>query len=55
MDRYRITYKDCGDINVTTISAYDYDHAEEIFWESIEEWQDDTIGIEIEQIVWLKN
>ena len=55
MDRYRISYIDCGEFEHTIVKAYDYDHAEEKFWDSILEWQGDTGGIEITNILWLKN
>ena len=55
MKHYRITYKDCGEISMMNLKAYDFDHVEEKFWDSIEDWQGDHLGIELMEIVFIKN
>ena len=47
MKRYLVKYADCGETHESYHSAYDYEHAEEKFWESIIDWQGDTLGIEV--------
>lgn len=50
MERYKVTYKDCGEISSMRIKAHDMEHAEEKFWDSIEDWQGDHRGIEFVSI-----
>lgn len=39
MDRYKVIYTDCGEETSAIFKAWDYDHAEEKFWDWIEsEW-----------------
>lgn len=47
MKRYRIQFTDCGDTEIMRVKAYDFDHAEEVFWDRIEDFQGDHLGIHI--------
>lgn len=55
MKRYRITYKDCGEFVTEYRNALDAFDAQEKFWDSIENWQGDTLGIELVEITRVKN
>lgn len=52
MNRYKVTYKDCGqEVLTMKLKAYDFEHAEEKFFYAIEDWQGDHRGIELVKIV----
>lgn len=56
MKRFKITYTDCGEeTNTMRLKALDFEHAEEKFWDAIEDWQGDHRGIELVSIKEVKN
>lgn len=55
MKTYLITYKDCGETDTWRIKGGDAEHAEERFWDRIEDWQGDHRGIELVSIRRVKN
>lgn len=54
MNKYRITYKDCGEIITEYRKGKNVFEIEEEFWDSVEQWQGDTLGIELVQITRIK-
>jgi hypothetical protein len=55
MNKYRITYKDCGEIITEYRKGGDVFEIQDWFWNSIISWQGDTYGIELVQITRVKN
>lgn len=55
MKRYRITYKDCGEFVTEYKTGTDVWEVEEWFWDSVERWQGDCLGIELVEITRVKN
>lgn len=55
MNKYRITYKDCGDIITEYRKGEDVFEIQDKFWDSVEQWQGDTLGIELVEITRVKN
>ena len=47
MERHKITYTDCGEEQTVTFKAWDCDHAEDKFWDWINEEWGGSQGIEI--------
>lgn len=55
MNRYKIIYNDCGEEQSMRLKAHGLEHAEEKFWDAIEDWQGDHRGIELIDIKRVKN
>ena len=60
MKRYKVVYNDCGEERIWKgIKAFDKQHAEEVFFDKIIEWQGDCRGIIMVDVkldipVWVK-
>jgi len=48
MKRFKLTYRDCGEENIWRCSAFDREHAEDKFWNSL--LQEGDEGIELLKI-----
>lgn len=51
MEKYKITYTDCGETLTCIYRGYDAEHAGERFMDSFIEEQGDCLGIEIISVV----
>jgi hypothetical protein len=52
---FRVVWTDCEEQCISHVKAHDVQHAEELFWESVYEWQGDCLGITILEITKAKN